>query len=465
MKLRPLALAFSLAVAASPMAWAQMQLTSTASTGPALESLSTGGGRSLTTRGLASGLKLGEEAILHAGIFADIGYDSNVFYATSGTNSGLNNTSPVLHVNPRLEITNAERDGSIPSGTYYDLVGSVDFREYLSSDKQITQQDAINPSLGGSAEFSSGQALSLSLSEAFSRFQQAPYQPGEPITSDDNMASAGLTFAPGGGRLRVLLRYTNLIDKYEGTYDSGSYMGNEGVLDVGWRWLPKTSLYLQVAQGAITYLNSNSGNSSSFPLRTLLGIRGLLTDKFGVNLAAGYSNAFYSSGNTPTGFGNVGIVAEVNYTLSLLSRAGLGYHHDFVNSPFLGGYYNMDAVYGVYQQMVASRLMTYLYGRFENRRYGTAPASAIDPNTNAITTPAVDPSTGLPVTYDRVDNSVMFGASVDYVIANVIILGASYSLSLNRTLSADPVVPGVDIQSTKLDYTKHVLLFRVGAVY
>ena len=125
---------------------------------------------------------------------------------------------------------------------------------------------------------------------------------------------------------------------------------------------------MKVAQGAITYFNS--GNVNSYPLRTLAGLRGLLTDKLAVNIGAGYSNAFYSSGNSPSGFGSLGVVAEVNYTLSALSRTGLGYHHDFVNSPFIGQFYNMDAVYGAYQQMVASRLFTYLYARYENRRYG-----------------------------------------------------------------------------------------------
>jgi hypothetical protein len=428
MRLRPLVLAFSIAIGVSPSVWAQMQLTSSGA--PALETMSVGGGRSLTSRGIASGLKLGDEAILHAGVFADIGYDSNVFYATSGSDK----TSPVLHITPRLEITNAEKDGSIPGGTYYDVTGSVDYRKYLSNSDQVTEQDAINPSVGGTVDFSSGQALSFGLSEAFSRIQMAPYQAGDPITRDGNMASATLKFAPGGGRLKVMLRYTNLIDKYEGAYDSGSNMGNEGVLDIGWRWLPRTSLYAQVAQGVITYFNSGTVDRSSHPLRTLLGIRGLLTEKLGVNIAAGYSNAFYSAGNSPTGFGNVGIITELNYTMSLLSRAGIGYHHDFVNSPFIGGYYNMDAIYGSYQQMVASRLVTYLYGRYENRRFGGAGG--------------------------RTDNNVVGGVAVDYMIGNFLMMGASYSLNLNRTIKgADSTTGG------GLDYTKHVLLFRVGVVY
>ncbi|MBN2575127.1 MAG: hypothetical protein JXP73_11250 [Deltaproteobacteria bacterium] len=434
MRFRPLALAFGAAFAASPAAWAQLQLVS--SQGPSLESLSIGMGRQLSTKGLATGLKLGEAAILHASLFADVGYDTNVFYGTSdGTKP-----APVLHLGPRLEITNAERDGSIPGGTYYDVFAGVDWRKYLTGDDEITRHDALNPSLSGTVEFSSGQVMSFMLADTFTRYQQPPYAPGDPITRDQNMATAGLKYAPGGGRLKLNLRYTNLIDKYEGNYDIGSNMGNEVVLDIGWRFLPKTSLYVQAAQGLITYFNS--GRVTSYPLRTLAGLRGLLTEKLSLNLAAGYNNAFYSAGGSPSGFGNVGIVTEVNYTISILSRLGIGYHHDFANSPFVGQYYDVDAIYGAYQQMIASRVVTYLYGRYENRRFG-----------------------GLAAGTGRTDNYIVGGISVDYMIGKFFLAGASYSLNLNRSDVTAPAVAAPATTLTGIDYTKHVLLLRVGAVY
>jgi hypothetical protein len=408
-----------------------MQLTSSASTDLALESMSAGAGRYLTTRGLASGLKLGEDAILHAGVLADVGYDSNVFFSNSSNSEG----AAVLHITPKLEITNAERDGSIPSGTYYDLNAALDWREYLTNNSDIQHQNALNPSVGGIADFSSGQTLSLSLTEAFTRYQQAPYTnigTTDVLVRDDNMASASLKFAPGGGRLRVMLRYSNLIDKYEGAaYTSGSNMGNELVLDIGWRWLPKTSIYVQAAQGVITYFDSSSTGIGSYPLRTLLGIRGLLTEKLAVNIAAGYNNAFYTSGGNPTGFGNVGIVTELKYNISILSQAGIGYHHDFANSPFVGQYYDMDAVYGAYRQMIAGRVVTYAYGRYENRRFGGG---------------------------TRTDNYIIGGVSIDYMIGNFILAGVGYTLNLNRSSNTDPATGGTD-------YAKHVLLFRLGVVY
>jgi hypothetical protein len=125
-------------------------------------------------------------------------------------------------------------------------------------------------------------------------------------------------------------------------------------------------------------------------------------------------------------------VAELNYTMSVLSRVGFGYHHDFANSPFVGGFYNMDAIYGAFQQMVASRVVTYLFGRYENRRFGAE-------------------------AWGRTDNYIMGGAAIDYIIGKFLLVGASYSLNLNRSTGGPP------FQASTTPST--VLLFRLGVMY
>jgi len=132
---------------------------------------------------------------------------------------------------------------------------------------------AFNPALGGLLRLSSRQTLSLSLSDNFNRSQDPPYSPtAEIITHDRNIASLELKVAPGGGRIQVLLRANNVLDLYETTgYEQGNNMGNEGVLDLSWRWLPRTALFVQVAQGAVTYLKSGSTGVASYPLRVTAG--------------------------------------------------------------------------------------------------------------------------------------------------------------------------------------------------
>jgi len=374
---------------------------------------------------------LGEGALFHAALGADVGYDSNVFY-----NDQDKVSAAVAHVTPAVDLSNGERDGSMPDGVFYDLGASLTYREYLSGGDEVRKLRAFNPNLGGLLRVSSRQTVSFSLSDSFARSQDPPYSPGAAvITHDRNLGSAELKVAPGGGRIQLLLRYNNVLDLYEGLpYTNANNMGNEGVLDLSWRWLPKTAFFMQVAQGAVTYLRPTSTGIASYPLRATAGLRGLLTEKLGLNLAAGYANGFYASGGTPSGFGNVVLVGELIYNMSLTSKAGLGYRHDFQNSPLVGSFYYLDAGYAALREYIGGRVATAAYGRLENRRYQGGAQLA---------------------TQERTDQVVIAGLTADYVIQRVFYIGVGYTLTLARTDNTDLGV----------DYTKHLVVGRLGVVY
>jgi hypothetical protein len=403
----------------------------TSTSGPSLETMSYGL-QGISPRNGPVGAKLGESTLLHAALGADIGYDSNVFYEHYSPHAAA-----VAHVTPALDISNGERDGTAPDGVFYDLGASLTYREYLSGGDEVRKMRAFNPALGGLLRLSSRQTLSLSLSDNFNRSQDPPYSPtAEIITHDRNIASLELKVAPGGGRIQVLLRANNVLDLYETTgYEQGNNMGNEGVLDLSWRWLPRTALFVQVAQGAVTYLKSGSTGVASYPLRVTAGLRGLLTEKLGLNLAAGYANGFYASGVNTSGFGSVVLVGELLYNMSLTSKAGLGYRHDFVNSPFVGQFYNMDAVYAALREYIGGRVATAAYARFENRAYQGAGG--------------------------RTDQVVIGGLTADYVIQRFFYIGVGYTLTLAHTNDTDLVANS----SAGVDYTKHLIVGRLGVVY
>ena len=427
MRLRLSALLACLVCGVTSVAWAQMM---TSATGPTLESMSYGL-QGMSARNGPVGAKLGEGTLLHAALGADVGYDSNVFYQhDSPTAAG------VAHVTPALDISNGERDGSTPDVVFYDLGASLTYREYLSGGDAVRKMRAFNPNVGGLLRLSSKQTLSLSLSDNFARSQDPPYSSTAAIiTHDRNLASLELRVAPGGGRIQVLLRLNNVLDLYETTgYDQSNNMGNEGVLDLSWRWLPRTALFVQVAQGLVTYLKSDSGRVASYPLKATAGLRGLLTEKLGLTLAAGYTNGFYDSGAAPSGFGNVVLVGEILYNLSLTSKVGLGYRHDFQNSPFVGNFYNMDAVYAALRELIGGRVATALYARFENRGYQGAQ-------------------------FGRTDQVVIGGLTADYVIQRFFYIGVGYTLTLARSNNTDAQKNG------GVDYTKHLIVGRLGVVY
>jgi hypothetical protein len=368
----------------------------------------------------------------------EAGYDTNVFYSDASAKQG----SPILRVTPFLGLTNATRNGAVPSGVYYDLGAALTYREYLSDVQAIKDQRAFNPSAYGTAEFSSGRTFTLGLSDAFAKTEEPPYIAGEEsINRVNNVASLTLRFSPGGGRLRGFVRYANSLDIFpEGSnppgYANASSMGNDLTLDGSWLWLPKTALFVQLSQGFVYYFDPDLGmgrtpKSNSFPLRTLAGLRGLLTPKLSLQIAAGYANGFYESGPNTSGIGNVNALAEIQFRPTLLTGVSLGYQRQFRNS-VLGNFYDLDGVYLGLTQRVADRINLAGYGRYEFRRYK-----------------------GVGLT--RTDSFAQAGAMADYFIQEWLYAGAAYALMYNSS----------DLSAAEggIDYVKQYVFFRLGVIY
>lgn len=212
------------------------------------------------------------------------------------------------------------------------------------------------------------------------------------------------------------------------------------LLDVSWKWLPKTALFLQASQGYITYLYEESPKIPSLPLRIFAGLRGLITPRVAGLVSVGYMNSFYESGATTNGFfGHTYVQAQATVTPTLVSRIVLGYKHDFTNS-VIGNFSYDDAVYASYGHQVGGRVAVDLSGRYIRRNYQ---------------------GTMLP----RVDHSFTVGASVDYFPRNWVYAGVGYSLFSNATdATATGIVMGVP-GPVPLDYLKQQFFVRLGITY
>jgi len=388
-----------------------------------------------TARGSPNGVNLSDDVILHFGIGAEAGYDSNVFYAATAVQS-----APILRVLPFLELTNARRSGAIPAGLYFNLNASLQYREYLTEDPAIKEQRAFMPTLAGFLETNSGGTVSFGLGDTFTRTEDPPYIPNQPpFIRYNNQASLQLRFAPGGGRVQGLIRYTNSIDFFETeSLRVANSMLNEVMVDASWRWLPKTALFVRVSQGIITFFNE--GKNGSRPLRGVVGLRGLITEKLSATIAAGYVNGFYTGGESTSGVvGSISGNAELNYRPTVLTTLTLGYRRDFQNAIF-GNFYYVNAVYAAIRQYVAGRLSLALTGRYERRNYEGLPASAMAP-------------TG------RDDNFAQVGATFDYNLRSWLYTGIGYGLIFNDSDFTFPAGPDGD---GRVDYTKHQVFARLG---
>jgi len=387
------------------------------------------------------GVRLSESAVLHAGVTTEVGYDTNVFY-----NDTARVSSAIMRVLSSLEINNHARDGSASSSVSYSLGASLTYREYLNDDSNVKAQRAFNPSVGGALALAPSSKFSFGLSDSFTRTEEPPFGPGTgTITRSYNLGVAQMRLAPGGGRIATLLRYTNTLDYYENQeLQYASNMGHDLMLDLSWKWLPKTALYLQGGVGWVGYIDDlrvTQGRTDSFTYRVLAGVRGLITPKLAISLGAGYSDASYDgSVGGPSGADSISGAVELSYRLGALTQFGLGYGHTFRNSPIVGTFYNVDSVYAGMNQLIASRLAIGLRGRYEYRRYDGIQSGGM--------------------TIERTDNVLTVGAQMDYFIKRWFYAGVVYALTFNSSTET-PATATV----TGVDYAKHQILGRVGVLY
>jgi len=393
-----------------------------------------------------TGIQIADGVLLHAGIGVEAGYDTNVFYAPTNTIS-----SSIFRFMPYAELTNATRTGPASKELSFDAHAGLQYRHYGNSVvSNAGYADAWNPNAGLSLSLGGAQ-FGFGFADVFARVEDAPYANnngtggvppmGVGIQRNNNQASIEGRWSPGGGRLNAILRFTNMVNIYdENSQQSYSYanaMTNTLMLDVAWKWLPKTALFVNVSQGYVDYFNQTQANmnglNNSYPLYVTTGLRGLLTEKTSAVATLGYVNGFYSNGTSTSGFlGSTYLDLAFTARLTQLSRAVLGFRHDFINAVISNFAYE-DTVYASYVQQIAGRFALDLSGRYAHLSY--------------------QGETGDMTQQGRVDNYFQLGATLDYFLRNWAYLGVGYSLLDNRSnIPAD-------------EYLKQQVFARLGVTY
>lgn len=407
-----------------------------------------------------NGIQISDGVLMHVGAGAEAGYDSNVFYQSAG--SQFNIGSGILRLTAFGEITNASRTGTVPSSLSFDARAGLQYRRYTSTDTNLDgYHNAFMPSAGLSLATSVGPTVSFEFADSFLRMEDPPYNPTQNlIIRDNNQASADMRWSPGGGRISGVLRYTNMVDIFEANqYSYADSLTQELMLDAGWKWLPKTAFFLQVRQGYVSYLNTSSTplaagspppKYSSFPLRAVVGLRGLVTEKIAALAALGYVNGFYSCPAVPSGcvstggfFGSTYANLELTYRPTILSRVVAGWRSDFENS-VISTFYYTQVLYASLVQQVGGRAALDISGRYQLKNYQGY----------------LNPSDQMPQA--RTDNTFMVGATFDYFLQNWAYAGIGYSLLANQSgYTLPPGTPG----GQSVNYVKNQVFARLGLTY
>jgi hypothetical protein len=160
----------------------------------------------------ATGIQVSEGVLLHVGAGAETGYDTNVFYTNVAPIA-----SPILGTSLFGDLSNSSRTG-VASRVSFNARAGLVYRRYLSDNPAVQNfSSAWMPTAGLALSLGGGQ-IGFGLADTFARIEDPPYNPGTlfPITRYNNQASVEGRWAPGGGRLTATLRYTNMIDVFEG---------------------------------------------------------------------------------------------------------------------------------------------------------------------------------------------------------------------------------------------------------
>jgi hypothetical protein len=350
---------------------------------------------------------------LHWSLAGEAGYDSNYFLRTSmnqtgpGPNSCCANGPPSAPVIPSIEFRltpslaistlgqqsreGAGGEGQPPiafraavSATYRDFIG-------ISSDGNASQPQndiSSNRNVSGAADARldvlPGKPWAAAFSVNYARTIQPntiAANPNLSFNSDSVGGTAELIAQPGSGTLDWRLGGGYQATLFEQSQALGFNNGAALAYTRGrWGFRPRTALLYDGTASFLTYTNSsqaqNQGLVSSTPVRTRLGLTGLITNRFALLVMGGWGASFYSTSqnskqpqfDAPIGQAELkwflsaspGIAEASDLTLALSSIA-VGYARDFQNS-YLGNFYTSDRGYLRLNYFFAGRVVLNLEG-------------------------------------------------------------------------------------------------------
>lgn len=341
-----------------------------------------------------AGVRVGDFE-LHPGVGAQGGYDSNYFLRTdkTGATNGAPGTpvqgTPELLITPSLSLSTlgalrreGQTGGESPSVTFR-ATASGTYREFFG---QLSPEQR-NGSVDAAANLAilPGRPWGGALGVTYDRVIQ-PSTIGNPdlaFTRDVLGATAEIVAQPGSGTLDWHLGGSVSGTLFEDTgglgYNNLAFSANTRGR---WKFRPKTALMYDASLGFMSYTNTAAGAGtitplhSSDPVRTRIGISGLITPRFQLLALAGYGGSFFSPGSSPQvkQYDSVIGNAELKFFLTAPPEAGqpgglsltqsslaLGYTRDFQTS-YVSDFYGLDRGYLKFSYFFAGRAVISLEG-------------------------------------------------------------------------------------------------------
>lgn len=322
------------------------------------------------------GLRLGSSPlILNAGLAAEIGYDSNVFYLPSDEVG-----STLMRLRAHLDLSTLtskpiEGDHSTADPKLdFRFSAQAEYREYFSVDPAVRAQRSVNLLGGADVGILPRGPFTLRIVDTFIRTID-PRNEESPANFTRDYNRVGLIGSYHAGGLEVGLSDYFNVNYFESTDVSfGDLISDEGEAFARLRLLSQTLLSLSARFGYVHYEHNTSVDGT--PLRVLAGASTLFTTWLGASVSAGYGNSL--SFRAPSFNSAIGGV-DVRFLLPRAARVTVGYRRDFYDT-LLANAYSDDQLYVAAEQPFFSRIAVHLDGSVRFRNY----VGLVDPATIGV---------------------------------------------------------------------------------
>ena len=400
----------------------------------------------------------GGSFLLHPGISLSAGFDSNIYYESTGA-AGRLHQAPEGAFEPSLSWETVD-------GRSWDFSGeaSVRWRQYFSDEVHVRNQSGLAAALDTQAVWNADGAVSLQFHNDFVRSNETPSGPSpQTLNRIYNKAGGKLGLHPGGQVLQTFGGYDFSLVRHNLHPDLDRHthhLGWEG----RWAFLPQTSFVGEVDYRMIRYRFPFRGahqgvspegrlaNVDSDPLRLLAGVSGMITPRISVNLRGGYGWGRYHEGaTTENGLARV----EASYQFGNVdfdNRIRVGYRYGFTDSS-LGNFYRSHRTVAGYEQgFMSNRLRLELRATADIRGYSSLGVDGVE---------TIDGD----VIYPEEPSDLLMGASVraGYRIRSGWSVSGRYSFRSNFT-DDRIVIDGLG-EDVVRDYQRHHVMFSTTLRY
>jgi hypothetical protein len=353
------------------------------------------------------GIKAGDFEI-HPGLGAEAGFDSNWLMRTDKTGfvngcptacpdaAGIFRLTGSLHIST-IGPQRKEGDSGNAELPTVTLRAGLDVTQRLFvGDSTITNQNGID-GLSGAAnariDVLPKRPLSFGLQAGYVRTVFANTTGNPDANFNQNIVNVGadVTVTPGSGTLDWKFGYFGNFDFFDQSGGNAPFNNLQNNFFTRGQWkftgAQKTALIYDANFSVISYLQQQTafnGLLDSTPLRSRLGISGLIAPRFGLTAFAGYGGSFVNTGGNaavPQYDSVIGQLEAKFYltanpaadqnpgTVTLaVSALSLGYTRDFAQS-YLGSFYGSDRGYLKFAFFFGGKALVSLEGGAGAREY------------------------------------------------------------------------------------------------